>query len=158
MQKKRVEEKEKIGKKKNFKVGSGENWTGNLWTIRWRDRELYLETGNQYGKPRKHGTTSVTNGGSRDLASFQVIVAWNAGQYRIRFEVSHIFYIFWKFWGQSEYLRVFWGRSGSVWVIRPRPRSPVPTFAPAWLHAHFFFQNVQALLITYHEGLLGRLC
>ena len=60
------------------------------------------------------------NGGSHDLASFQVAVAWNAGQYiwqyRVRFQVSHIFYIFWKIWGQSEYLWVFWGRSGSVRV------------------------------------------
>ena len=30
MQKKRVEEKEKIEQKKKKKVGRGENWTGNL--------------------------------------------------------------------------------------------------------------------------------
>ena len=66
MQKEKSGRKRKRRKANKKKVGRSENWTGNLWlwTVRlrawWRDPELHLETGNQYWKPRKHGTTSVT--------------------------------------------------------------------------------------------------
>ena len=129
--KKKSGKKEKGGKKKEKSWSRRElNWErcATKATAWWRHRELQLATGNQYWKPRKHGTTSVTKWRIARSCIFlgcccmkcrpiqDEVWGKSCFLYLLKIEFSP---------STSEYFEADPGQSELIRVIRPRTGSPV---------------------------------